>query len=674
MRLTIGRKLGISFGIIIFLVAVNSVIAYVQMANISAARARAHTRTEKLNYVYVLVAQTNRLNSDVKGWILDRELKDFQNTTRLKARMASEWQEMDTALGELQRLDSTFSEKDKAILSNITSALAEQKQRQVTFATESEASDGSQNLWPIYSGRVKDSSEEIRGLLADLLRDINAEQDAEAKTSGKQAAFGQKVLISFSLLVMVLGSALAYFISRRVSTSTRRLAAGAERISQGDLRDLDLQDLNSSDEIGELSRSFSAMVSYLQEMAAISERIAAGELSQDVQPHSAHDTLGLAFVRMTEGLRTMVRGVRDSAAQVASGSTQVASASHASASVSVQAAGAINDLSSTMHEMSVNVQNMVQSTQIQASSVNETSASIDQMVVSIQRIADSSTGLFDISNRSRDEVKGGLASMEKATDGLSRINTSIQSSAELIESLGDRVENIGNIVSVIDDLADQTNLLALNAAIEAARAGEHGMGFAVVADEIRKLAEKSAQSTKEISELIQTIQREARKAVENMEKSTGIVEEGIGLGGELGDALRRISTVVAEVYKFAQDIQSATREQSAGSSQIAQATSRLNEITQETSSAVEEQAAGTHAVVDATERMRELAMQSSSSSSELAASAEQMAKMSGNLLKMMDRFSLDSAQESTRGLPSNGRYALSADSSSGLRARGASAS
>jgi methyl-accepting chemotaxis protein len=248
--------------------------------------------------------------------------------------------------------------------------------------------------------------------------------------------------------------------------------------------------------------------------------------------------------------------------------------------------------------------------------------------------------LLDISNRSREEVHSGIGTMEKATDGLTKINTTIQSSGEIIGALGTRADDIGKIIEVIDDLAEQTNLLALNAAIEAARAGEHGLGFAVVADEVRKLAEKSAQSTKEISELIQSIQREARKAVENMNKSTAIVNEGLNLGQELNGALRKISNVVTEVYKFAQEIGAATNEQSHGSSQIARATTRLNEITHEINSAVEEQASGAQAVVKAMERMRELTQQSTSGSTELAASAEQMSKMSRELLGSMDRFVL----------------------------------
>src|SRR5438876_789562 len=328
----------------------------------------------------------------------------------------------------------------------------------------------------------------------------------------------------------------------------------------------------------------------------------------------------------------------------------VARAADESAKVSVQASSAIEEVTSTMHEMSINVQNVVKNTQVQASSVAETSASIDQMVTSIQRVADTAKVLLDIANRSREEVVTGIQTMEKATDGLNRTNQAIQSSAEIINILGHRADDIGKIIEVIDDLAEQTNLLALNAAIEAARAGEHGLGFAVVADEVRKLAEKSTQSTKEIADLIQSIQREARQAVENMERSTRIVEEGLNLGNELGSALHKISNVVSEVYKFSHEIGAATNEQSVGSAQIAKATSRLTEITQEINSAVEEQASGAQAVVRAMDKMRELVQQSASSSTELSAAAEQMLKLSRNLSDGMDRFVLDrAAQQRLRG-------------------------
>jgi methyl-accepting chemotaxis protein len=410
----------------------------------------------------------------------------------------------------------------------------------------------------------------------------------------------------------------------------------------GDSGDLDQNiDIHRNDEIGALATTFNNMVAYLKEMAGVAMAVAEGDLAVEVVPRSKRDTLGNAFLRMSHGLQELVRTTRDSAGQVSAGSNQVAGAADESAKVSVQASSAIEEVTSTMHEMSINVQNVVKNTQVQASSVAETSASIDQMVTSIQRVADTAKILLDIANRSREEVVVGIQTMEKTTDGLNRTNKAIQSSAEIINVLGHRADDIGRIIEVIDDLAEQTNLLALNAAIEAARAGEHGLGFAVVADEVRKLAEKSTQSTKEIADLIQSIQREARQAVENMDRSTRIVEEGLSLGNDLGTALHKISSVVTEVYKFSQEIGAATNEQSVGSSQIAKATSRLTEITQEINSAVEEQASGAQAVVRAMDKMRELVQQSASSSTELSAAAEQMLKLSRNLLDSMDRFVLD---------------------------------
>jgi methyl-accepting chemotaxis protein len=485
------------------------------------------------------------------------------------------------------------------------------------------------------SSWVKNSTDSL-----DVADGENRKLVEERRSSDESAAAWTVGISLFSTLIALLvGAIVAYRTAKEITEPLTNLMNVARGI--GNTGDLEHNiDVGRNDEIGELARTFHKMVTYLKEMAGVSEAIAGGDLTLEIKPRSSHDTLGNAFAKMVDGLAGLVRSVRDASSQVASASNQVAGASDDSAKIGLQASSAIDEVTSTMHEMSVNVQNMVKSTQVQASSVSETSASIDQMVASIQRVADTAKVLLDISNRSREEVHNGIGTMEKATDGLNRINSTINSSGEIIGALGQRADDIGKIIEVIDDLAEQTNLLALNAAIEAARAGEHGLGFAVVADEVRKLAEKSAQSTKEISELIQSIQKEARKAVENMDRSTAIVNEGLALGNDLNSALKKISNVVTEVYKFAQEIGAATNEQSHGSSQIARATTRLNEITHEINSAVEEQASGAQAVVKAMERMRELVQQSTSSSTELAASSEQMSKMSRSLLEFIDRFAL----------------------------------
>ena len=641
--MNIGKKLYLSFGGIlgtVVLLAAVILFAVWREHDTKAAAQRSMDMTQATSMVRFEMMQ-NRLH--LQNYLLSGDTRDVEKMNDGVRRLAEALQraqglanndQQRASLEKVQQFEQSWGVE-------FANPLAE-KRRQVDSGNATVA-----ELQIFYLQKDPNSWVSRSSDVLDQVDQLNLKLLEERRRSDEVAAtFTVAVTLIISLFALAVGMLIAYRTSQAITEPLTSLIHVAEQI--GDSGDLDHTiDVKGQDEIGQLARTFDAMVKYLKEMAAVSEAIAGGNLTVDVQPRSANDTLGNAFTRMVDGLRGLVRNVRDAASQVASASSQVAGASDESAKNSLQTSSAIDEVTSTMHEMSVNVQNMVKSTQTQASSVSETSASIDQMVTSIQRVADTAKVLLDISNRSREEVHSGIGTMEKATDGLNRINTTIHSSGEIIDALGSRADNIGKIIEVIDDLAEQTNLLALNAAIEAARAGEHGLGFAVVADEVRKLAEKSAQSTKEISELIQSIQKEARRAVENMEKSTSIVNEGLNLGQDLNAALRKISNVVTEVYKFAQEIGAATNEQSHGSSQIARATTRLNELTHEINSAVEEQASGAQAVVKAMERMRELVQNSTSGSTELAASAEQMSKMSRDLLGSMDNFSLRQGDGST---------------------------
>src|SRR6202045_1138790 len=635
--MTIGKRLYMNFGIILTMVVVLFLVNLVAVQREHAAKAAAAASlqlTDANNAVRFQMMQ-NRLY--LSNYLLSGDTREVDrmndgmralNSKLEEGKSLANSEQARAALEKVLQLEQTWGKEFAQPLidkrKDVDSGNATVAELQIFYLQKDAGS------W------VKNSTEALD------LSDLENRKLVEARRKSDETAGTATIFIALlsTLLAVGLGVVIAYRSAKSITAPLTNLMKVARRI--GDTGDLEHNiDVNREDEIGELARTFAKMVAYLKEMAGVSEAIAGGDLNVEVQPRSNKDTLGNAFARMVEGLGGLVRSVRDASTQVASASNQVAGASDDSAKIGLQASSAIDEVTSTMHEMSVNVQNMVKSTQVQASSVSETSASIDEMVASIQRVADTAKVLLDISNRSREEVHSGITTMEKATDGLNRINATITSSGEIIGALGQRADDIGKIIEVIDDLPEQTNLLALNAAIEAARAGEHGLGFAVVADEVRKLAEKSTQSTKEIADLIQSIQREARQAVENMERSTRIVEEGLSLGNDLGSALHKISNVVTEVYKFSQEIGAATNEQSVGSSQIAKATSRLTEITQEINSAVEEQASGAQAVVRAMDKMRELVQQSASSSTELSAAAEQMLKLSRNLLDSMDRFVLD---------------------------------
>ena len=163
------------------------------------------------------------------------------------------------------------------------------------------------------------------------------------------------------------------------------------------------------------------------------------------------------------------------------------------------------------------------------------------------------------------------------------IATDVGSSATAVTTLGDKSQQIGEIIKVINDIADQTNLLALNAAIEAARAGEHGRGFAVVADEVRKLAERTTKATEEVASSIKDIQVQTGSAVQLIESGSTRVAKGVDLAQNAGQALGRISQSSQGLAGMVQSIAAAAEEQAASSQQIAKAVETINAVTRESS-------------------------------------------------------------------------------------------
>jgi len=216
----------------------------------------------------------------------------------------------------------------------------------------------------------------------------------------------------------------------------------------------------------------------------------------------------------------------------------------------------------------------------------------------------------------------------------------------VITRLGQRIGEIGIILSVIDDVAEQTNLLALNAAIIAAQAGEHGRGFAVVADEIKALAERTGASTKEISELIKAVQDESKNAVSVMSKGVDDVEEGVRLGHDAESALRKIVESAKRSTLMIQAIAQATVEQAKGSKQVTNAISRIAETVQQIAFATAEQAKGSEHIMQSAEHMKVITQQVERSADEQNRGGRQVTQAIENIREKVERIST-SAREQT---------------------------
>lgn len=519
-------------------------------------------------------------------------------------------------------------------------------------------------------------------LLKEIEDRISSDLNLKAEQLKGKAAATLRIYIAISAFTSLLAIFLAYIVMQSIIKPLYKMAESSKSIASGDLN-VDVE-LTSKDEVGSMANAFKEMTFYLKGMAQTADAISQGDLSVDVSPKSVRDTLGNAFKNMTDylkemaktaervaegdlsgditpksekdvlgnefrkmitGLRDIVTDIRSGADQIASSSTQIASTSEQSARNNETTATAVEETTSTMHEMSANIQNVAKNTQGQASSVTETSASIEQMVTSIQRIANTAQQLVELSQKTRKAVDLGLESVDKSVKGTDEISKTITRSADTIAALGSRAEDIGKIVDVIDDIAEQTNLLALNAAIEAARAGEQGLGFAVVAEEVRKLAERSAKSTKEIADLISGIQKEAQEAVKLMEKSTQIVEKGVELSKQVGGSLRDIEGSVIEVDRYSKEIGAATQEQSSGSTQIAKASENLREVTHEITSATDEQASAAEQIVKTMEKMREMIHQNASGTTQLASSSEELRTQAERFQEIVSRFVLNNGAE-----------------------------
>lgn len=218
----------------------------------------------------------------------------------------------------------------------------------------------------------------------------------------------------------------------------------------------------------------------------------------------------------------------------------------------------------------------------QAVSSHRAAAAMEQMSATIAEVAHNTKQASTHAHTSAELAARGGGIVQSAIGGMQRLSSSVRESAEVVSALGASSQRIGEIVTVIDNIASQTNLLALNAAIEAARAGDQGRGFAVVADEVRELAKRTSQATKEIADMVKSIQNESVHAVQAMNKAKSHADEGTTLSTQAGSELSEIVASVNHVSDMILQIAAATGQQSKATDEISRTSERMAELSQQT--------------------------------------------------------------------------------------------
>lgn len=374
------------------------------------------------------------------------------------------------------------------------------------------------------------------------------------------------------------------------------------------------------------------------EASTVSRQLSDGILAQV----STGEHLGQVIREINSSHREVAKNVEMLAANAEESSSSVLEMSATTDEVAEnigELATGVRDTVSSIEEMAYSIREVAKNVDALSLTAEETSSSMNQMDVSIDHVQSNANETARLSEEVAQDAERGAEAILKTIGEIYRIKESSQEAVAVISNLGTRIEAIGQILNVIDDVAEQTNLLALNAAIIAAQAGEHGKGFAVVADEIKDLAERAGASTKEIADLIKTIQTESKNAILAVERGAVNVDRGVEVSNEAERALKKILESSQKSTNMVRSIARATVEQAKGSKQVTDAIGRIAATVQQIAAATAQQARGSELIMKSGEKMRTVAQLVERSTQEQATGSNQIKQsiesMNGMVTQLM---------------------------------------
>lgn len=563
MNLSIKRKLIGSFLVVSIIFGAASLFSYQSMKQTN----------ESYEYVIETVAELRAISQAIQtdtalqsGYYRAYMLYDDEN---FRDKMNEANTQLNESISKGLKLSTLQETKDRLQsiqdLNNQFKETANQVMDQKSIDEAKANEDGLNLIVPISTSLI----EEALSMNNWLREDVLEERVKETKDESDRA---QLTLIVLSSVAAVFAIACGVVISIFISRPIVRLGNAAKQVASGNLQ-VEKITMKNKDEIHDLNESFNAM---------------------------------------TDNLREMIRSIADHSDQVAASAEQLNASAEQSSIATETVSSAIQEIASSAEETTTKLE------------LN--SSSLHEVLQGIHHISESSSTVSELSRETTKEAEEGGQYVKNSLAQMRFIRESVGRSNEVVQLLSQRSTEIGSILDVISDIANQTNLLALNAAIEAARAGEHGKGFAVVADEVRKLAEQSQQSTKNIAELITFIQKDTEESVNIMNEVVHNANEGVKVSEITSEKFAQILTSTINITPQIEQVTATVQQISASIDEIANSAMEVSRLAQENAASSEEVAASTE---------EQLA-----SMQEIDSSAQALAHMAEELKNVVGRFKI----------------------------------